>query len=232
MMPVYVLREGLSNVFLVHRTLDTADDVLDGLCARSQPRLNIFEAIEMDQDVPCESFLRRDLSQKRIDRGNESEFYEIDPMEMLTIVRRVRSIFAELIEDREAVGRYASETSTDRFVEPCDGDEKLRSQLLRNKQEQEYLAFEFELLQNKLKRRIGNSSGIRGLATWKTQVSRMYSEEIFRNSDPELYQELLERYYCLDTKAWRKNRPDQYKEIQTTYFSPRTCRAFKFLPTS
>jgi len=108
----------------------------------------------------------------------------------------------------------------------------LRSQLLRNKQEQEYLAFEFELLQNKLKRRIGNSSGIRGLATWKTQVSRMYSEEIFRNSDPELYQELLERYYCLDTKAWRKNRPDQYKEIQTTYFSPRTCRAFKFLPTS
>lgn len=226
-MPVYVLREGFSNVFKVYRSCEKLDDVADGLRASDSQRLNIFEVVETDQDSACESFLRRHLSQRRIDRDGGTEFFEVDPIELLTIVRSVRSLFEELVEDREAVRRYASEISTDRLIEPCDEDEKLMRQLVQNKEERECLTLECELLESKLKRRIGNASGIRGLATWKTQVSRMYSEEIFRNSDPELYQELLERYYCLDTKAWRKGRPDQYKQIQTTYFTPRTCRAFK-----
>ena len=228
-MPVYVLREDFSNIFKIYRSYKTVADVLCELHAGDSQRLNIFEVVETDQDALCETMLRRDLCEKRIDREGGADFLECDAIEMLTVIGHVRIMFEEFAEDREAVRGYASELSTEGLIEPSDEDEKLMRQLIRNREEQEYLALESELLQNKLKRRIGSSSGIRGLATWKTQMRRIYSEEIFRNSDPELYQELLERYYCLDTKAWRKNRPDQYKEIQTTYFSPQTSRAFKFL---
>jgi hypothetical protein len=226
-MPVYVLRVDFSNVFKIYRTCKGADGVVQGLRARDSERLNVFEVLNTDHDGACEAVLRRNLVEKRVDRDDRTGLFEVDAIEMLTIVRQVRSMFEELVGDLEAVRGYAGEISTDRLIEASDEDEKLIGQLVRNKDEQECLAFERELLENKLKHRIGSASGIRGLVTWKTQVRRLYNEELFRNSEPELYQELLERYYCLDTKAWRANRPDQYKGIQSTYFLPSSCRIFK-----
>lgn len=228
-MPIYVLREGFSNTFKVQRMSVCVDGAAEQLCGRETQALNIFEVLQMDQDAACEFLLNRELFSKRIVREGGGDFFELDPIEMLTIVRDLRRLFEELEKSREAVHQYASETSTNVLVEPTTEDHQLIRRILTNRQERDYLALECELLENKLKQRIGKSSGIRGLATWRTQISRLYSEEIFRNADPELYQELLERYYCLDTKVWRKKRPDQYKEIQTTYFSPRTVRSLKLL---
>jgi hypothetical protein len=206
------------------------EDAVKQLRAGNSQALNVFEVIQMDQDSACEFLLYRQLGNKGIVRDGAGDFFELDPIDMLTIVRDVRRLFEELEASREAVRQYASETSTNVLIEPTTEDQQLIRRILTNREERDYLALECELLENKLKQRIGKSSGIRGLVTWKTQISRMYSEEIFRKADPELYQELLERYYCLDTKVWRKKQPDQYKEIQTTYFSPRICRSLKLQP--
>jgi hypothetical protein len=230
MMPIYVLREGFSNTFNIHRMAECVDDAVEQLRGGDSQALHVFEVLQVDQDAACLFFLHRQLRNKRIVREGEGDFFELDPIEMLTIVRDVRSLFDGFEASREAVSGYASETSTNVLIEPTPEDQQLIRRILTNREERDFLAFECELLENQLKQRIGKSSGIRGLATWRTQMSRMYSEEIFRKADPELYQELLERYYCLDTKVWRKKQPEQYKEIQTTYFSPRTCRSFKLLP--
>ena len=76
-------------------------------------------------------------------------------------------------------------------------------------------------------RLIGTAAGLRGVATWKTQIVRRFNESLFRSSDPDRYQELLERYYRLDTPAWKSARPEEYKSIQTTYFTPQITRAFR-----
>jgi len=91
------------------------------------------------------------------------------------------------------------------------------------------LNIERELIECQLKRRIGESRGIRGVATWETKISRNFSEDLLRDRDPELYQQLFERFHCLDTSAWRQQQPAHYKQIQTTYFVPSVSRKFEIL---
>jgi hypothetical protein len=110
-----------------------------------------------------------------------------------------RRMFEELEAAQRAISDLSKEQSTEQLLEPTPEDERLLAQLVRNKEEQEYLRFECELIESKLKQRIGTAAGLRGVATWKTQIVRRFNESLFRSSDPERYQGLLERYYRLDT---------------------------------
>jgi hypothetical protein len=229
MMPIFVLRDNFSNKFKIRRAdvpVEAAAKMLESNCSRP---LSIFEVLQIEQDAVCEFMINRRIREHQLVSPCNDGWFLLDPISMLTIVRDIRQIFEEMETAREAVCRYANEPCAATIVEPTDEDRELVRQIKANRDEREFLAFECEILENRLKQRIGRTSGVRGLATWKTQVSRIYSEALFRESDPALYQQLLERYYCLDTKAWRKSRPDQYKEIQTTYFAPRTCRSLKLL---
>jgi hypothetical protein len=96
-------------------------------------------------------------------------------------------------------------------------------------EEAAYLKFEREVVESQLKQRIGGLMGIRGVATWETKIRRNFSEALLRERDPDLYNELLERFYCLDTKAWKEHQPTHYKKIQTAYFSPSITRKFKII---
>ena len=229
-MPVYILRESFSNKFKIQRADWTIEAAAEKLRSAGLSSLTIFEVLEVEQAVLCEFILKRHVSQCESTSDCADGCFLLDPVEVLTIVRDVRRMFAKFDTVREAARQCMNTASTASLVEPTQEDRELIRRIQTNRDERDYLAFECESLENQLKQRIGSASGIRGLVSWKTQTSRIYSESIFRNSDPQLYQELLEQYYCLDTKAWRSHRPDQYKDIQTTYFSPRTCRYFKLLP--
>jgi hypothetical protein len=134
------------------------------------------------------------------------------------------------------VGEINNVQCTRVLLEPVSRDMRLLSQLqevdarlLEIREETEYLNFRRELIQSQLQQRIGGSLGIKGVATWETKVRKNFSEQLLRERDPALYQELLERFYCLDTAKWRKQQPGHYKEIQTTYFVPSFSRKFEIL---
>jgi hypothetical protein len=77
--------------------------------------------------------------------------------------------------------------------------------------------------------RIGMSRGIQGVASWETKIRRNFSENLLHERDPELYENLFERFHCLDTKAWREQQPNHYRQIQTMYFIPSITRKFETL---
>jgi hypothetical protein len=89
------------------------------------------------------SFHRR-LRSKRA-RGSGTEFYEVEADEIATLAREFRLMFEKLQEARRSVLRLKEEASRDEILSPSDEDRRLFQELIRNKEEQEYLRFECEL---------------------------------------------------------------------------------------
>lgn len=226
-MPVYVLREGSSNIFKIGRTSGSVDGVVTRLRTGNSQPLSIFETVQTDEESACEAFFHRQLRDKRVVRGGGWEFFEVDADEMKQLISQVRSMFEELREAQNAVDKLGKVASTDVLLDPNEKDKELLRRLLENKKEQEYLQIESQLLEAQLKKRIGTAAGLRGLATWKTQVTRVFDQKLFAASAPDEYERLLEKFHCLDTAEWKKNRPEEYTRFQTTYFAPRISRAFK-----
>ena len=81
-------------------------------------------------------------------------------------------MFEESEAARRAINELSRQQSSEQMIEPTPEDEQLLLRLMKNKEEQEYLRFECELIESKLKQRIGTAAGLRGVATWKTQLTR------------------------------------------------------------
>jgi T5orf172 domain len=237
-MPVYVFREGTSNSFKIGLTRSSdVEPRRRQLNGGSSQGLFLFEVVETDNESACEAFFHRLLSTRRIVRGGGREFFEMDSEEhMRQTIEQFRDMAAKLENARLAIADFEQAECDSVMLEPIVGDKELLSKLqavearlLEIKEETEYLEFEREVIQSQLKQRIGGSRGIRGVATWETKVRRNFSEELLRARDPDLYKQLLARFQCLDTKAWRTQQPAHYKQIQTAYFIPSITRKFEIL---
>jgi hypothetical protein len=237
-MPVYVFREGQSNVFKIGftRSEDT-EPRRRQLNGGSSQGLSLFEVVETENESVCEAFFHSLLSTRRIVRGGGKEFFQMDSEDhMRQIIDNFREMACRLENARRAVADFDNVQCTKALLEPISTDMELleqlqaiESRLLEIKEETEYLNFQRELIQSQLKQRIGSSLGIRGVAIWETKIRRNFSEELLRNRDPEMYQKLFDRFHRLDTTAWRKQEPAHYKTIQTTYFIPSITRKFEIL---
>ena len=155
---------------------------------------------------------------------------------MRQTINQFREMVSTQQNTKSAVIDFDHVTCDDVMLEPTANDKRLLSQLqaiearlLEIKEETEYLTAQSEGIKSQLKRRIGGSRGIRDVATWETKIRRNFSPELFRERAPELYEILLKRFQCLDTKEWKQEQPSQYKQIQTTYFIPVVSRKFEVI---
>jgi len=199
--PVYILQEGQSHIFKIGRTTGDVEDVIRTLHRGNSQPLTLFDIVVTDQESACEAFFHRRLRSKRVVRGGGREFFESEPTEMRRTIASFRQMFEELEAAQRAISELSKQQSSERLLEPTPEDEELLQRLMKNKEEQEFLRFECELIESKLKQRIGTAAGLRGVATWRTQLTRRFNESLFRSSDPERYEVLLERYHRLDTTA-------------------------------
>jgi len=135
---------------------------------------------------------------------------------------------------RREIAKFEKAECDSSMVEPTLGDRELvrklqtlEQRLLKIKDETDFLNSRNEVIENQLKSRIGFALGIRGLATWKSSIRRIFSQELLFKRNPDLYGKLLDRFHCIDTKAWREQQSQHYKQVQQTYFAPAISRSFK-----
>ena len=64
---------------------------------------------------------------------------------------------------------------------------------------------------------------------YRTLRTQSLNQELLKERNPELYENLFERYHCIDTKKWMRQEPIYYKEIRLTYYTPSITRKFKIL---
>jgi hypothetical protein len=149
---------------------------------------------------------------------------------------QITAMTAATESTRRDIAKFEKVECDSSMVEPTVGDRELvrklqavEQRLLKIKDETDFLNSRKEVLENQLKRRIGFALGIRGLATWKSNIRRMFNQELLFKRNPELYGKLLDRFHCIDTKAWKEQQPEHYKEVQQTYFVPAVTRSFKIV---
>ena len=170
-MPVYVFREGRSNVFKIGftRSEDT-EPRRRQLNGGSSQGLSLFEVVETENESVCEAFFHSLLSTRRIVRGGGKEFFQMDSEDhMRQIIENFRDMASRLENARRAIADFENVQCTKALLEPISTDKELieqlqavESRLLEIKEETEYLNFQRELIQSQLKQRIGSSLGIEG----------------------------------------------------------------------
>ena len=130
-MPVYVFREGQSNVFKIGLTrsedTETRRRQLNG---GSSQGLFLFEVVETDCESVCEAFFHRLLSTRRVVRGGGREFFEMDSEDhMRQTIEKFREMAMKLENARRAVEDFEHFQCSQILLDPISSDMELVSQL-------------------------------------------------------------------------------------------------------
>ena len=71
--------------------------------------------------------------------------------------------------------------------QPTDDIKNIHKKLCELKSKSKILAIDIEILENELKTFIDESTGIEGIATWKTQIRKSFDQVSLKLQHPEIY---------------------------------------------
>jgi hypothetical protein len=224
-MPVYVFREGISNVFKIGLTWD--QDVTSrrrSLNSGSSAGLREFEVIETDAPKELETFLHHLLKHRNVARHGGTEFFEmLSENHMREFLRQAQPMFqrstinkkAGVFEKVECEGKVRSADISD--IASVEALRNIEVRLREIEDEAAFLRFEKNTIECELKSKIGNGPGIEGVATWESSKRRNFCLQLFQEREPDTYQDVLERFPTLDVPIWRDQEPQLYREITSRH---------------
>lgn len=221
-MPVYIFREGNSNIFKIGLTRDlNLSHRRRQLNSGSSLGLREFEVIHTDHPEELEAFLHRLLRHRNVERHGGKEFFEmLSENHMREVLKHAEPMFRKNrvaiesvspLEKVECQGSYVQASQSD--FELLDELRRLNTRLREIEDEAAFVRFEKEMLECELKAKIGNAPGIDGIATWESNVTRRFCLPLFQEREPEIYRGVLSRFAALDVNVWRENEPLLYREI-------------------
>jgi hypothetical protein len=221
-MPVYVFREGNSNIFKIGLTKD--QDVSPRrrqLNSGSSAGLREFEVINTDTPRELEAFLHRLLGHRNVERHGGKEFFEMmSENHMREVLSRAEPMFQRSHSATKSVSSFEKlecepghRKASQSDYELVNGLREIETRLREIEDEAVFLKFEKEMTECEIKARIGNSQGIDGVATWESSVRRNFCLPIFQEREPEIYRRVLGRFAALDIDVWRERDPHLYREI-------------------
>ena len=225
-MPVYVFREGNSNIFKIGLTrISDVSPRRRQLNSSSSAGLREFEVIHTETPRELEAFLHRLLVHRNVERHGGKEFFEMmSDNHMREFLRLAQPMFQRNYSAINSVGAFEKLECEAGFRQAAQSDRELLSELqnvetrLREiEDEAVFLRFQKDMIECEIKARIGNSQGIDGIATWESSVRKNFCLELFQERDPEMYQRVLRRFSAPDVSAWRELEPQLYHEVTNRY---------------
>jgi hypothetical protein len=186
---VYIYRRGTSTRFKIGKALD-----VDSRTKRSlrnvEPEYEEFDRIEVDADFvyKCETYLHNRLASRRV--SGTREVFDLDSAdEMRALITECRTYFEEYIPIQRRVDEIGKQSETT-WLPAGPEEQKLVAQLGKETERQLESSWQIEIMQNRLKLRIGNRAGIDGLISWQTnEPGDCFDLERFRTEHPDLFDE-------------------------------------------
>jgi len=221
-MPVYVFREGNSNIYKIGLTKD--QDVSPRrrqLNSGSSAGLREFEVIHTNAPRELETFLHRLLGHRNVERHGGKEFFEMmSENHMREVLSRIEPMFqrsqsaaisVSAFEKLQCEGGFRKADASD--LELLQGLRESKMRLQEIEDEAVFLRFEIEMIECEIKARIGDGRGIDGVATWESKAIRKFCLPLFQEREPDIYRRVLARFPALDLNVWREQEPNLYQEI-------------------
>lgn len=195
---VYILRNGTDNIFKIGRTIDIETRLSQ--LRTGNPKLTVFQLIETDHDVFCESYLHKRLSTKQISGGSSQEFFAVTPAELEPIIMDAKAYLeeclpvlleAERMQEKDSDGsiKIPGNAAISMHQEMLEAAEQIRR--LKSVMEEQIAGLEsrYDYLEAELKVTMGTAAELKGIATWKTGARRTFDQTAFKEAEPKLYEQ-------------------------------------------
>lgn len=147
------------------------------------------------------SYVEKCLHNRFAHLRQEGEFFDVSLIEAKDYLEEVHRSCEVLFDPNIEV--LADTQANNELVEPLESDWTLVTQISQLNAEIAALELKRDVLETKLKIRIGNSSGIRNMATWVNQVRNGFDSARFREENPEVYEQ-YQRTSCSRVFKYRR----------------------------
>jgi predicted GIY-YIG superfamily endonuclease len=182
---VYIYRSGDSNVFKIGKAIDLEKRLKTHATGNPEP-LTRFDVIETEHASKCETYMHHRLRSKQYRRGEGTEWFEVDPEELASIIEDARNYAEEVLPKIEAAERLADEECDDRILQPSDGALETYRALIKVREDHDSLGFDRDRLEAELKLIIGTASGIERVASWKSVFGHRLDSDALKAEHPDL----------------------------------------------
>lgn len=189
MASVYVFQSGNDNYFKIGRTKGDIEKRRKDLSTGNPQSLTLFDFIETDYDSLVEKYLHTKFFDHISKGSNATEYFEIDPESLRQGLADARKFLEDYIPLYEQAEELKTEESTEQIKSPDDVVLQLYKQLCLLRGQMDGLKFECQVLENRLKTKIGNAGGINGVASWKTQIRMALDQKALKEKHPEIIDE-------------------------------------------
>ncbi len=191
---VYILASGRENVFKIGRTKGSVEKRIKALNTGNPSPLVLFDIIETPEPSVCEMYLHQLLRTSRFREGGGTEFFTSTPDHLREVLRKTREFLSEYIPAMHDVELLSKLESEDKVVEPTPELLADFEELMQVRAELDMLKFKREMIECRIKIAMGRASEMRSVAKWKSISKDSLDQPKFREEQPELFAELLDRY--------------------------------------
>jgi hypothetical protein len=191
---VYALQETRSGYFKIGIAKDVEKRIKALHTGRAE-RLDVFCEMETPWASTCETYihdrLENESGSRRVLEGAGTEFFAVSPETLHRVFAEAEEFVSDL---KEAEAQVLELTKVEPSSDLISADEAFRevAEDLRKIQKQiSLLTWRKEFLENQLKVAIGTHEGIKGVATWKSQLSKRFQQSDFKEEHPELFERFV-----------------------------------------
>jgi predicted phage-related endonuclease len=186
---VYVFQSGSTNHFKIGRTKGDIEDRRKDLSTGNPQPLVLFDHIETDYDSLVEKYLHTLFFEFSSQDSDAKEFFNIAPDALRQGLSKARKFLENYIPLYLEAEALKSVEPTEEIKTADDHILELYKELRRLKGKIEILKFEYQMIENELKSKVGNAMGIDGVAMWKTQVSLVLDQKSLKENLPGVAEE-------------------------------------------
>ncbi len=148
----------------------------------ANPWLGIGYLLETEQA----SYVEKCMHQRFAHLRQEGEFFDVSLTEAKDYLEKVHQTSQVIFDSR--LDELADKTPNQDFIEPDASDWELITKISELNAEIAAIELKRDALEVALKLKIGESSGIRNMATWATQIRNTFDSARFREENPGVYE--------------------------------------------
>ena len=159
---------------------------------RADPDFRFHKVVEEKNQFACEHYLHRLYASRRLLSPGTESWFALELDEIDHAVRLWRTNGEQHLQRQQRVELLKKQVPRSAMRAPRSEDHSKCARLREVKNLLEALTFEKDCLEAELKLSIELSSGIEGLATWKSRESLRFNSGLLKAQLPHLYERFRE----------------------------------------
>jgi hypothetical protein len=177
---------GSDSCYKVGLTKNPLEMRIKGLATGSPVKPTPYRQVETENPSRLEKYIHHLLDAKR---GNNGEFFYVTQQELDDAVDKADAFMKQCDQVLPKAKTLCRKKPNDTMEEPSGEILEIYRQLREAVSKEFLLKQHIEFLESKIKVAIGESGGMRSMATWKWEICRKFVEKLFQEEHKELYEQ-------------------------------------------